>query len=116
MSLDAYRALPLTPDGPLAQALDARLSGEAGLAVIPVSPVHGADVDGPAGLTPAMGTWYRHHVAPARRTALAEIRAAFEAETLAGGQRGFLAEAELDRIEAMKHASLRAERETFFQR
>lgn len=115
MSLEAYRALPLGPDGPLARALEARLADEAGQAAIPVSPVHGADVDGPAGLTPAMGAWYRHHVAPARRTALAEVRAAFEAETLAGN-RGFLAEAELDRIEAAKHAALRTERETFFQR
>jgi hypothetical protein len=116
MSLETYRALPLAPDGPLARALEARLADEAGQAVIPVSPVHGADVDGPAGLTPAMGAWYRHHVAPARRTALAEIRAAFEAETLSGANRGFLAEAELDRIEAAKHAALRTERETFFQR
>lgn len=116
MSLDAYRALPLSPDGALARALEARLADEAAQPVIPVSPASGADVDGPAGLTPAMGAWYRHHVAPARRTALAEVRGAFEAEALAAGNRGFLAEAELDRIEAAKHLGLRTERETFFQR
>ena len=116
MTLDTYRALPLAPDGALAGALEARLAEEAAQAVIPVSPAAGADVDGPAGLTPAMGAWFRHHVAPARRTALSEVRAAFEAEPFQAGQRGFLAEAELDRIEAAKHAGLRTERETFFQR
>lgn len=116
MSLDEYRALDLTPGGALARDLQTRLDAEARMGLVTLSAPSGADMDGPPKFTPGMAAWYQHHVAAPRRGALAEIRSAFEGEEIGSGQRGFLAEAETDRVEQKKQAGLRTERDAFFQR
>lgn len=61
-----------------------------------------------------MSSWYRANVVSARRTAISEVRSAFEQEDV-GGSRGFLVEAEADRIEGQKFEELTSERDVFFQ-
>lgn len=116
MSLEEYKALDLRADGPIAADLAAHLDEEAPRPVLALSAPHGASAETPAMLTPAMLAWYQHHVASARRSALAEVRRAFAQDPMASGNHGFLLEAELDRVEQTKQGHLRTEREIFYQR
>jgi hypothetical protein len=114
VTITAYQSLDLGPNSPLASALKAHLQIEGRAVELPLTPPPGTTIDAPSFLTPAMNAWYRGHVVSARRTAIAEARAAFEQEDF-GGSRGFLLEVEEDRIEDRRHEELKSERDVFFQ-
>lgn len=116
MSLSDYVALDLTPHGPIAQDLVARLEGERSLSIVPLSGPSGASGERPAFFTPAMMGWYLNRVSAVRRSALGEARAAFETDRLASGGHGFLREAELDAVEQRRFEELKTERDTFFRK
>lgn len=116
MSLAEYQALDLSAGGPIARDLAAQLDAEAMQPSLQLSAPHGADANGPALLTSAMGAWYKEHVASARRSALGEVQQGFAEEKTPAGNEGFLVEAERDRIEQNKQNALATERANFFQR
>lgn len=110
-----YQELDLSRDGAIAEALFREGDAESGRTELPLTASHDADAAHPPNLTPRMLTWYLSHVARVRGGALEEIREIFNAITPARGQRGFLLEAERDRIESEKFRGIKQEREQFFQ-
>lgn len=116
MSIAEYGQLDLGHGSKAAESLAAHLAIESRQHLLALSAPLGATAESPAFLTPGMLSWYQRHVAPFRGTALAEVRGALEADALPNGNRGFLMEAEIDRIEARKLAEMRRERDTFTQK
>ncbi len=115
MSLAEYRALDLSAGGTIAQDLARRLDDEAQRHAVPLSSPYGARAESPALFSPAMTGWYQQHVAAPRRTAIAEVARAFDRDPMPNGNRGFLLEAERDKVEQTKLEHLRVARETFHQ-
>jgi len=114
VSLIEYQHLDFSGKGPLAQDLFEQLDVESGQQALSLTAPHDADVQYPPYLTPKMQNWYRTYVATVRGAALEEIKGVFNAITPGRGLRGFLLEAERDRIKSETVQSIKSERTQFF--
>jgi hypothetical protein len=114
MSLDAYKALDLSMGGALAKSLLSEVDREASSTSITLSSRHTASKNRPTFVTPAMSQWFSSSIITVRDAALDEILKGFKDIELARGQKGFLPEAEKERIELDKYREIEKERDRFF--
>lgn len=114
MSLDAYKGLDLSLNGPLAQSLLSEVDREAGSTSISLASRHTATKNRPSFVTPVMSQWFSSNLAGIRDGALEEALKPLKDIELGKGQKGFLLEAEKERVEREKYRNIEDERDRFF--